>query len=170
MARRFVGRPAKKIDFKSWSFMPAQVQAVTAAATFVPSGVLAFSIPGTILRCRVNIMTSFNATGLTAGDNAEVIFGLGLFSTDAVVAGAGSLPDPAAEPEFPWLWFGSSIMVSPNADHAAAMAQQLLVVDSKAMRKFKPGETLAWVGQYVNDSGNPALNIAFGRTRVLIGT
>ena len=113
---------------------------------------------------------SFLSSGLTALDAADITFGLGLFATDAVNAGAGSLPDPAAEGEFPWLWYGQAIMRSPGADLAAPGAMQLLEVDTKAMRKFKPGETLAWVGQYVNITGTPGLHVDFGRTRVLIGT
>ena len=101
------------------------------------------------------------------------MFGLALLSTDAVTLGATAVPDPSAEPEYPWIWYGQASMFAMTTlalgGNATAFSE-LLTIDSKAMRKVKPGETLTIVGQYVNVSGNPAMRVASGQTRVLIGT
>ncbi len=150
--------------------MPGQAQDVTTEATSLVSGSIAFAIPGTLLRARGLLRVSFLTTGLTADDNATMGFGLGLFATDAVAAGAGSMPDPLGEPEFPWIWYGQVLMYSPNADHAAPGIEQEIQIDSKAMRKFKPGQSLVIVGQYADLGGLPGLRVDVARTRVLIGT
>jgi len=90
-----------------------------------------------------------------------------------VTLGFTAVPDPSAEPEYPWMWYGQVQMFAVTTlaiGGVGAGYSQLLEVDTKAMRKFKPGETLAMVGQYVNVSGNPILRIQSGQTRVLIGT
>ena len=174
VARRFAAsrvlRPGKKIDFKQWVGVPTGSQNVTADGTFVGPGILNFLEPGTILRVRGRIQVGFNQAGLAATDLAVLTFGLGVFSTDAVTLGVTALPDPAAEPEYPWMWYGSVAMFSPSADTADPRIQQVLVVDTKAMRKVKPGESLAMVGQYVNSAGNPSIKVISETLRVLFGT
>ncbi len=165
-----IARPGKKIDNKEWTFLAGQTQDVTADSTFIAQGFLNFAIPGTILRCRGNFLVSMLIGGLTADDQTQVGFGLALLSTDAVAAGAGSLPDPLGEPGFPWLWWSDTTVYTINADVAEAAVSQRVVVDTKAMRKFKPGQTLVMVGQYGNITGIPGVTCTMGRIRVLIGT
>ncbi len=163
-------RTGRSIDFKQWSAIPGSTQDVGGSSTFVGPGLLSFAVPGTILRIRGMLRVIFAASGLTAIDAATVAFGLGLFATDAVTLGATAMPDPNAEPEFPWLWYGTALMRSASTDHGAPGASTLFEIDSKAMRKFKPGESLTMVGQYVNTAGNPTLHIDSAQIRVLIGT
>ena len=171
MGRQVVrGRPAKTIDFKSWSGIPGSGLSITAAGTFTTPGSLAFGIPGTILRIRGSLVLTFLASGFTANDEAKVTFGLGLFSTDAVALGATALPDPNAEADFPWLWYGTAEMISPSGDLTAPGSQVVLDVDTKAMRKFKPGQSLQMVGEYVDRGGLPGLRISSSVMRTLIGT
>ena len=75
------------------------------------------------------------------------------------MAGAGSMPDPSAEPEYPWIWFGETMLYSPNANFADPMINQRLEIDSKAMRKFKPGQALTIIAQYVNLVGTPGVRV-----------
>ena len=167
--RQVVARRGKTIDFKAWSIMLAQSQDVTAAATVIPSGFLNFTQPATILRARGAFQVALLG-GSQIGDEAEFVVGLGIFSSDAVAAGAGSLPDPAAEGEYPWLWYGGVILRSESVEEDTTWSQSLTPVDTKAMRKVKPGQTLAWVGQYVDVVGTPGFRVMFHRTRVLLGT
>ncbi len=163
-------RPGKKIDFKEWTATPGITQDFNSDQTFVASGNIAFGVPGTILRVRGVLFVSFLTSGLTADDQAAVVFGLGIFSNDAIAAGAGSLPDPSAEPEYPWMWYGEAQLHTIAANVAENGVSDRLVVDTKAMRKFKPGEGLVLVGQYVNITGLPNVVVTVGRLRVLIGT
>jgi len=48
-------------------------------------------------------------------------------------------------------------------------ASRELIVDSKAMRVVKPGQTLVVVTQYVNQSGNPQVSANMSPFRVLVG-
>ena len=163
------GSRGKTIDYKQWTFIPGVSQGITGNGTFIGS-FLSFGVPATILRVRGVSRVSFLPTGLTAEDECTVVFGLGVFSTDAVTAGAGSLPDPSAEPEYPWMWYGEAQMYSPSANFGDAMVQVALEVDTRAMRKVKPGESLAMVGQYVDVTGVPGVRVMHGQHRVLIGT
>ncbi len=170
-ARGAVTRPGRKIDFKQWDFLPALSQNVTANATFLAAGFLSFLAPATILRIRGVIRVSFRLSGLTGDDACSLVFGMAVFSTDAVTLGPTALPDPAAEAEYPWIWWTDIEMFAPEMSNVTSPGEtQHVIVDSKAMRKVKPGETLAIVGQYVDITGAPSMNIQVGRLRTLIGT
>ena len=172
MARRFVAsrRPAKKIDFKQWTSIPSGSVDLTVNQTFPGPGLIAFSAPATILRVRGVLRVSFLVTGLTADDEAQCVFGLAVLSSDAVTLGQSAMPDPAGEPEYPWMWYGQLIMYSPNADFGAEGMSVELPVDTKAMRKVKPGESLVMVVQYVDVTGTPGLRLSYNQMRVLLGT
>ena len=85
------------------------------------------------------------------------------------------MPDPATEPEFDWLWWYPTILASFGAA-TAAIANPVpqgesfdrIRVESKAMRKMKPGESLVLVAQYENIAGNPAVDVN-GSLRFLFG-
>ena len=162
-------RPGRTIDFKQWTFIPGGSFDFTAAGTTGGPGSLGFTQPGTILRIRGLVRVAFLVTGITADDEANVVFGIALVSTDAA-ASSTSLPDPSQEPEYPWLWYGEAIMYSPNQDFSDPMIQLELPIDSKAMRKFKPGQSLIPVAQYVDTQGTPGLRVIYSQIRVLIGT
>ncbi len=169
MARR--RSTGKTIDFKSWSAIPGIVIDPIGADTTSIGGALSFSGPATILRCRGSVKAMFDETK-QVGDNASFTFGLGIVSTDAFNAGAGSVPDPEAEPEYPWLWWGHLDLQSFVAagEEAWGTTNQQLEVDTKAMRRMKPGESLIWVVETTSFSGAPVSIVEIGITRVLIGT
>jgi len=169
MSNRF-RRSAKTIDFKQWVAIPSLRQEFSSDNTFL-GGSLAFNTPATILRMRGYVSAYFDET-MQAGDLMKVGFGLGIVSSDAFAAGTGSVPDPSSEPEYPWLWWGTI-----QLEAFIAAGQQVwgtsamrLEVDSKAMRKIKPGESLTWVAQGSGGAGSPVTVIDLGQTRVLIGT
>ncbi len=170
MARRLrvVG---KKIDFKQWDTVPSVFQEVTGASAIISGGSLGFLSPATILRCRGYVQSAFDET-MQAGDTLKLVFGLGIISTDAFTLGTTAFPDPSGEPEYPWLWWGGMHL---QAFAAAAVSswgfsQQRLEVDTKAMRKISPGQSLFWVCEMSGAAGAPVTQLEFGQTRVLIGT
>ena len=107
-----------------------------------------------------------------AGDRAIVTIGLGITSSDAFVNGAGSMPDPAGDPGYPWLYWSDSWLLAEvaAAEHdTEGSAVYRMQVDTKAMRKVKPAETLSWVVQLSGLVGAPTVHINIARLWVLIG-
>ena len=154
-------------EWNSTGFSTADVSTQTTTIL----GTLAFLIPGTILRMRGVVQAAFDET-VQVGDRMLVTWGLGIVSTDAATLGATAMPDPDDEPEFPWLWWGAMELRSNLTAGANAwgLQAQRLEVDSKAMRRFKPGQSLVWVAQTFGDVGAPVTHLTTLRTRVLLGT
>ena len=169
MARRFSPRGGKVIDMKEWDAIPSVSQELSTNTT-ISGGALSFGAPFTILRARGWVQATFDET-MQAGDFLKVSFGLGIISTDAFNAGSAQ-PDPGAEPEYPWLWWG---VIELEAFAAAAQnvwgtTAQRLEVDTRSMRKVKPGQSLVWVAQTSDAAGAPVTKVTMGQTRVLVGS
>ena len=133
-------------------------------------GVLNFAAAETVMRLLGEYAIG-PRTAPAVGDVAFVTVGIGVVSSDAAALGATALPDPADEPEYPWLYW---------ADHALAFTATSLLdhgqpfslrqgFDVKSMRKIKPRESLAFVVQNTS-TGDPPLRLVAGNTRVLIAT
>ncbi len=167
MARRPI-RSGKTIDYKQWSLLPA-ARVSTASVSTQISSALSFVIPATILRVRATLVILLD--GAAEGGVQGVVSALGIVSTDAFAAGAGSMPDPAAEPEYPWLWWKSAELISQTTGATAGQSDigsaVRYDVDTKAMRKVKPGQSLVWVYSITDAL---AVDILQGHGRVLIGT
>ncbi len=167
MARNFRGPTIRQ---KAWATVPRSILTTATNETII-GGVLDFIGAGTILRVRCNdILMSFDGAQ-QAGDDINLTLGLGVVSTDAAVLGATAMPDPLAENDYPWLWWGNYTLRST----AAAAFNQLgtsvlrLEVDSKAMRKVKPKQSLVWVMEASGAFGAPATTVDISETRVLLG-
>ena len=156
---------------KQWTSTGSGNVAFTASGTGLLSSLL-FAEPGTVLRLRDNILITPTANPV-AGDDCVIAVGIGIVSSDAVGVGASAMPDPANEPDYPWLWWGSWRFFAETAtlgDMAEAALTVRVDVDSKAMRKIKPGQALATVAEYIDQVGTPPYQVASGIGRVLIGT
>ena len=170
MARNFAA--GRRTD-KQWTSVTSQGNNFTADGTSIASGGLDFTEAQTVMRCRGSALCAFNAA-TTALDEADITLGLGIFSTDAFNAGSASMPDPAGEPDYPWLWWGVFQMFSPfvidgtGSDDSGALIHRL-EIDTKAMRRVKPRQTLGWIAQYVDQTGTPSVRLSFAQTRVLVG-
>ena len=170
MPRRFAGRtrPGKKIDFKQWAAIPSG-NLGTAAAVVQAAGGLSFSDPGTILRVRGQYAVGFD--GGADGDLQKVGFGIAVLATDVFLGAVASMPTPLGDVDYPWLfWYESNLQLTvPIAGESSSdiMAFERVVVDSKAMRKVKPNETVFYI---VQTSAAVPTDIAIGQMRVLIGT
>jgi len=169
--RSFSRGEGRKIDFKSWDSIPGLSTSISTDSTVLAGG-LAFTIPATILRWRGSVMAWLDASDKQVGDAGDLAFGLAIISSDAFAAGAGSVPDPISEPEYPWIWLGTmDIRVELTAaTEAWGISAQRVDVDSKAMRKVKPGETACMIIQAAGVTGAPNINVEVAQTRVLIGT
>ncbi len=167
MARRH-GSGGKTIDYKAWLAMAANDVVVSTAGTTISTGVLNFGAPGTILRCRGYVQAHMDATK-QVDDTMGLGFGLAIVSTDA---SQSATPDPFADPDYPWLWWGTMFLEAEKTggDEAWGISAQRLEVDTKAMRRVKPAQSLVWVAERATVAGAPSVNITFGATRVLIGT
>ena len=162
-------RSGKTIDFKQWNAVPG-ISLSIASGTNVLGGALVFSAPATILRCRGEILVTLD--GATAGDNMQVGFGLGIVSSEAFDAGPGSVPGPLEFPDYSWLYWTSKMLTLEHIDVGSAELSLLSAavrfeVDTKAMRKVKPAESLCWI---VQTSGTVPVDVDIANTRVLIGT
>jgi len=163
-------RGGRTIDYKAWLAVPALQTDVSGTSTTL-SGALNFAAPATVLRCRGFVQASMDETK-QAGDILEIVWALGIISTDAFTAGAGSVPDPGSEPEYPWLWWGGmhlEAFVAVGIEQWGSTSQRL-EVDTKAMRRIKPGTSLVYMAQVTSATGAPVTSLEFGPTRVLIGT
>ncbi len=87
---------------KYWHLIGDTVLSFTANATgLLGSLTLVGDEPFTVIRSLGELSIAPAAAGVVAGDATSVAVGIGVVSTDAITAGAASLPDPAAEPDFP---------------------------------------------------------------------
>ncbi len=157
---------------KEWVLQPGIGFSFSSDATLLGGGI-AFNVPATILRCRCPFISGQLDATMQVGDETDVSFGLAIISQDAFNAGAGSVPDPATDLEYPWLYWTSFHLHSQLATGVNAWgtsAQIIREIDTKAMRKVKPGQQLAWIAEVSNSAGAPVTNVDIGRTRVLIGT
>ncbi len=166
MARFRSGRPADKV----WSSIPALVTSPTTATTLITLG-LGFSSAFTILRCRGMVQAHFDSTA-QVGDTMNLTFALGIFATDAVNAGAASISDPQEEPDYPWLWWDQIFLDASQAAGPVSWGPgaHRVELDTKAMRRVKPGQSLIGVIQTTNVAGAPVVDIGFGQTRVLLAS
>ncbi len=170
MARR--RGSGRVLDMKQWTSIQRSAVNITSNTTTLGGGVQNFLEPGTILRCRGFVEAHFDNTA-QIGDEMNLTWALGVVSSDAAVAGAGSMPDPGGEPDYPWLWWGSMKLFSEVAAGPTGgwgPAAQRLEIDTKAMRRVKPGQALVIIVESAGESGAPVTSLEFGQLRVLVGT
>jgi len=145
---------------------------VGAAATgkFLWTTSLSVSSPFTMIRLRGYAHITL-ASSAAVGDGFTGAIGVALVNTDAFLAGAGSIPGPFTDQNWDgWFYhhfFDVRSITATIADGAnASAASQRIVIDSKAMRKWDPSETM--VGMFeVSESGAASIELN-AQTRVLL--
>ena len=162
----------RTIDFKSWFGMSSLRQSFSTDGTRLASGSLGFTSTSTILRVRTPEILAFFDNTQQAGDLINLTFGLGIFSTDAVALGATAMPDPGAEADYPWLWWGSIHLEGDAAASESGTGISVVRInpETKAMRKIRAGQSLTWVVEATSAAGAPTTIINVSQSRVLIGT
>ncbi len=169
MARGFVRGGGFQRKDKSWSALTALNQAFTGNLTAILSGATESLEALTVMRLIGDYVISPSQAPVVQ-DQARISVGIAKVSTDAAAAGAGSMPDPDDEPNFPWLYFASHPFhfADVSSDPSSAAASVRVHFDVKTMRKCKPRESIVMIAQYANVVGNPPLTMATGVTRILI--
>ncbi len=155
---------------KKWGEIGTNViNAISADGTFITGTGLSGSDPFTVLRMIGEFMFGPGAVNVI-DDVAAISFGIGVFSNDAFTLGGTAMPDPEAEPNFPWLFWSTHIFHQTIAQADATADPRMALrrsFDVRSMRKIKPREILGQVIQYRDINGAPTVDIVFGKTRVL---
>ena len=172
MANRHGGGNRQRTE---WFGTGSSRVSMTADGIFLASGALVATTRETIRRIRGVIFYSLSGM-LSANDRCIVASGIGIVSTDASVAGAASMPDPAVDIDYPWLWWRERTFWAPGVMTNATWDQgtlgaagEVVEVDSKAMRIIRPGQSLVWIFQYVNGTGTPPVDVEVASHRILLG-
>ncbi len=168
MARTRRSGFAKTIDFKKWVDLDGGRTALTAGGLAAHGSALAFTEPQTILRMRGNLVLQLDPSVSVDGDAAIITTGIALVSTDAAVLGITALPDPHSDPGYPWIWWNSTPFNVEDATFSLDNTK-LIEIDSKAMRKAKPSESLVVVYEHTDVSGALAVTATLGHIRILVG-
>ena len=157
---------------KLWSSLPGISQDITAEGT-TGLAILNFTSPTTIMRMLGEYTLSFEAAEtIAAKDDVGLTIGIGVVSSDAAAAGSASLPDPAGEPEYPWMYWASHKLYAMEAtalQRNGVPGVGRWSFDIRSMRKMKPRESLVSVIQYADLGGLPPVHVGFSQTRVLLG-
>ena len=121
-------------------------------------------LAGTVVRVRG--LAQFFMTAFGVDRTIHGAYGLAVVSDEAFAAGAGSIPRPHDDDDWPgWLVHGyySAHLQFQSATSELVFPHQY-VIDSKAMRKVGPNETLVWV---VEDNSSTSTQAVI-QARVLI--
>ena len=99
----------------------------------------------TVARLRGSLLVTFDPVAI--GDDVMVGVGLGIFNSNAVAAGVASVPDPIQRPDYPWIWMTYVPLIGSGTSKGLRLGAQVHreVIDNKAMRKLRPGESLEFV-------------------------
>ncbi len=156
---------------KHWHSIAAVSLGLTADGTSL-GGALALDGPWTVIRhIGGYVICQFSAP--VANDEVTITVGCGVVSSDAFAAGAGSVPDPAGEPDYPWLYWKAHDFFYSTTDPQSGGADSGSVrvdFDSRSMRKLKPRESLIWVVEYGNIVGAPIMKVQLQQSRILVAT
>ena len=170
MANRVIRAVRGRRMAKEWVCIPAFQQSMTGDATFVIAS-LPFVEPRTVLRMLGEFIIT-PTTAPAAQDAVRVGIGLGAVSTDAFGVGASAMPDPLGEPEYPWLYWSEHWFFFPSTSLTppAGVSELRRSFDIRSMRKFTNRQSLVFVFQYANSTGNPPLSFFGAETRVLVAS
>ena len=166
MARALIRTPRRR---KEWSALLGNILSISGAGTSAGSS-LAFSQGGHTVMRMMGEYTIGSIAAPVAGDREGVTVAIGVVSSDAAAAGAGSLPDPASEPEYPWLFWASHSLHYPSTgiQEAFGLGAVHKSFDVRSQRKMSPRESLIVVMEVNGGLGDPPLQLNMGLTRVLL--
>jgi len=160
-ARRapFVVRGSKRDTF--WISLALSAEIAVAANSgvlivFLTSAQMfaAEMVDSTIIRTRGSVL--WFSDQAVAVESPSAAFGLKLQNEKAVVAGAASVPFPAAQPDQDWFVWEPLLAVGANDANNRGSGKDLHTVDSKAMRKISGQDSLIGVveNQSAADGGS----------------
>ena len=146
-------------------------QSVSTSSKILGTTSLTVTEQQTIVRIRGLVHCYALAPGGTVGDGMLGAMGIALVNSDAFAAGVASVPGPLTDAHWDaWMWhswFDLRALSTTLADGANAdTCHQRVVIDSKAMRKWDPAETLVLVLEHVR-SGTMTMEYN-GDSRILL--
>ncbi len=128
----------------NWSGVCGVVNSMDLAVNTVVLGNGSFAVGVASTITRVHGLFTAQLDAGVVDERAMIAFGVIKVSLEALSAGAGSIPSPAADANAEWIVHGH-LWVTSGAE-AAIVTEGLFdrrVVDSKAMRKVKASDALA---------------------------
>jgi len=143
-------------------------QAISAAGEIILGNGISPNLAFTLRRLRGEILYTLTSVA-AATDEVRMTSGIAVVSADAFVLGITAMPDPLEDAGYPWVWwdtvnFNPEIAAPEGVDGVGSVRR---VVDSKAMRKMKPDETLAWIVEFSGESGT-VVAAAMASSRMLV--
>ena len=158
---------------KHWHLIGDQLVEFAANGTgLLGSFTAAGGEPFTFIRGLGELSIAPNGSGVVGGDACVLAAAIGVVSADAIALGVTALPDPAAEPDYPWLWWYQAQMQFPTASGSMvglATEAARIRIETKAMRRLGPREGLILVAEYVDLVGTPPIDVV-ASARFLVGT
>jgi len=147
-----------------WSDILTRLAAVSISGKIASGlGALGVATAGgiTLIRTRGRVLYHFDPANIS--DVVMVALGLGIFSSDAFAAGAVSMPGPITDADYDWVWH-NAIVFGPSFEAAESNTSIVgnvnIEVDSKAMRKMKPSQTLGWIAEVSIISGGGTVDLS----------
>jgi len=173
MARQRAGfsRPFRTRRNTDWGFGPDMLdQVMTSSTKILGTTSLTVSEQTTIVRIR-GVLHLICETASGAGSGWLGAAGIALVNSDAFAAGVASVPGPLTDSHWDaWMWhsfFDVRAITATIGDGVNANAiQDRLIIDSKAMRKWDPAETLVLVVEGVETTS--ATLVMNGDSRMLL--
>ena len=167
---RTSGRGQRRLS--QWCRGPrsSAIQVVTAQGTTLVDTAVEATQPLTLVRVRGELVI-WQAVATSIGDGfTSFEAGIGIVSADAAAQGAGSMPTPGGDADWPgWLWHhsGGSIITFETTEVLRGPMNAIRIpIDSKAMRKNGTNETLFGAVQFNTEVGTATLNFVMN-TRIL---
>jgi len=164
--RRATRRPVQ------WSNVVARIAAAAVTDAKVLAGLsalgIAFTQSVTLMRTRGTAFIHFDPTSIN--DVQQVGIALGVFSTDAFVAGVASVPGPLTDAGYDWIFHKVLSMgpaVSATESETSILQSLWIEVDSKAMRKLKDNQTIGWVVEAATVSGGGSVDFAISSRHLI---
>ena len=167
--RQFTRNVARRTT--DWGFGPDLIdQALSASGKILGTTALTIGIQATVVRLR-GVFDVFLTSAASIGDGFIGAVGVCLVNSDAFAAGVGSVPGPLTDSNWDaWFYhrfFSLHALTATLADGVNGVAaHERFQIDSKAMRKWDPAETLTMVVDVV-ERGAAAMRIN-SDTRLLL--
>ncbi len=168
---RFQGQQTRVRRLTDWGFGVDMLNAsLTASGKLLGTTSLTVGAMQTIVRIRGLISLGIEAAGAISQGFAGAA-GIALVNSDAFAAGTGSIPGPQSDANWDnWMWhsyFDVRTITATIADGVNAQAvHQRIEIDSKAMRKWDPAETLVLMVE-ATETGVSSLRVNCD-TRILL--
>jgi len=158
-------RSGRRTDY-NWNGLIAG--GTQSAATTAIAEIFVSLLSLTVYRVRGEILCSID--GPVDGDKIMVAAGIIVVTEEQLAAGSGSIANPADASDLNdrWLWHGFLPMIAQASGDDRTVAARL-TIDSKAMRRMKPAESLIFKVGALSLAGTPAYDWNVG-IRCLVGS